>query len=101
MEEVILQGATEASKGGWNRVKLYSTFGLPTETVEDMEGIALLSEKVVEEYYEVPKDQQNDQVQVMASSSFFVPKLFTSFQRARMCTKEEFPERVYTVKDKL
>ncbi len=99
-EEVILQGATEAFKGGWNRVKLYFMLGLPTETVEDMEGIALLSEKVAEEYYEIPKDQRNGRVQVVASSSFFVPKPFTPFQWARMCTKEEFLERAYIVKDK-
>ena len=99
-EEVILQGAAEAFKGGWNRVKLYFMLGLPTETVEDMEGIALLSEKVAEEYYEIPKDQRNGRVQVVASSSFFVPKPFTPFQWARMCTKEEFLERAYIVKDK-
>ena len=99
-EEVILKGAAEAFHGGWNRVKLYFMLGLPTETVEDMEGIALLSEKVAEEYYEIPKDQQNGRVQVVASSSFFVPKPFTPFQWARMCTKEEFLERAYLVKDK-
>ena len=99
-EEVILQGAAEAFKGGWNRVKLYFMLGLPTETVEDMEGIALLSEKVAEEYYEIPKGQRNGRVQVVASSSFFVPKPFTPFQWARMCTKEEFLERAYIVKDK-
>ncbi len=44
-EEVILNGAKLAFDGGWNRVKLYFMLGLPTETVEDMEGIALLSEK--------------------------------------------------------
>ena len=99
-EEIILKGATEAFHGGWNRVKLYFMLGLPTETVEDMEGIALLSEKVAEAYYEIPKDQRNGKVQVVASSSFFVPKPFTPFQWARMCTKEEFLQRAYLVKDK-
>ena len=79
-EEEILQGAADAFKGGWNRVKLYFMLGLPTETVEDMEGIALLSEKIAEEYYEIPKDQRNGKVQVVASTSFFVPKPFTPFQ---------------------
>ena len=41
-EEVILNGARQAFEAGWNRVKLYFMLGLPTETVEDMEGIALL-----------------------------------------------------------
>lgn len=99
-EEIILKGAREAFHGGWNRVKLYFMLGLPTETVEDMEGIAELSEKVAEVYYEIPKDQRNGKVQVVASSSFFVPKPFTPFQWARMCTKEEFLERAYIVKDK-
>ena len=99
-EEIILKGAGEAFRGGWNRVKLYFMLGLPTETVEDMEGIAELSEKVAEIYYEIPKDQRNGKVQVVASSSFFVPKPFTPFQWARMCTKEEFLERAYIVKDK-
>ncbi len=99
-EEIILKGASEAFHGGWNRVKLYFMLGLPTETVEDMEGIAELSEKVAEAYYEIPKDQRNGKVQVVASSSFFVPKPFTPFQWAKMCTKEEFLERAYIVKDK-
>lgn len=99
-EEIILKGAGEAFRGGWNRVKLYFMLGLPTETVEDMEGIAELSEKVAEIYYEIPKDRRNGKVQVVASSSFFVPKPFTPFQWARMCTKEEFLERAYIVKDK-
>lgn len=99
-EEVILQGANDAFHGGWNRVKLYFMLGLPTETKEDMEGIAELSEKVAETYYEIPKEQRNGKVNVVASSSFFVPKPFTPFQWARMCTKEEFIERAYIVKDK-
>lgn len=99
-EEIILQGAMEAFQGGWNRVKLYFMLGLPTETVEDMEGIALLSEKIAEEYYTIPKDQRNGKVQIVASSSFFVPKPFTPFQWARMCTKEEFIERAYIVRNK-
>ena len=101
-EEIILKGASEAFHGGWNRVKLYFMLGQPTETVEDMEGIALLAEKVAELYYdEIPKDQRNGKkVQVVASSSFFVPKPFTPFQWAKMCTKDEFLERAYIVKHK-
>lgn len=100
-EEVILKGASDAFHGGWNRVKLYFMLGLPTETVEDMEGIALLSNKVAETYYdEIPKEQRHGRVQVVASSSFFVPKPFTPFQWATMCTREEFLERAYLVKDK-
>ena len=100
-EEVILKGASDAFHAGWNRVKLYFMLGQPTETVEDMEGIALLSEKIAETYYdEIPKDQRHGKVQVVASSSFFVPKPFTPFQWARMCTKEEFLERANIVRGK-
>lgn len=99
-EEVILKGAREAFEAGWNRVKLYFMLGLPTETVEDMEGIALLSEKIAEAYYEIPKEQRNGKVQIVASSSFFVPKPFTPFQWAPMCTQEEFIERANIVRGK-
>lgn len=100
-EEEILTGAADAFKGGWNRVKLYFMLGLPTETVEDMEGIALLSERIAEEYYEIPKDKRNGKVQVVASTSFFVPKPFTPFQWARMSTKEEFLEKARVVNRKM
>lgn len=100
-EEVILKGAAEAFRGGWNRVKLYFMLGLPTETREDREGIALLAEKVAETFYdEVPKEKRSGKVQVTASSSFFVPKPFTPFQWAGMSTREEFLEHAYVVKDK-
>ncbi len=100
-EEEILSGASEAFLGGWNRVKLYFMLGLPTETTEDMEGIALLSEKIAEKYYEIPKDQRKGKVQVVASTSFFVPKPFTPFQWARMCTKEEFLGKARVVNHKM
>ena len=93
-EENILNGSAEAFKGGWNRVKLYFMLGLPTETVEDMQGIAELSEKVAEVYYDtVPKEQRHGKVQVTASTSFFVPKPFTPFQWAPMGTAEYFDEK--------
>ena len=101
-EENILNGSAEAFKGGWNRVKLYFMLGLPTETVEDMQGIAELSEKVAEVYYDtVPKEQRHGKVQVTASTSFFVPKPFTPFQWATMCTKEQFLERASIVNHRM
>ncbi|SCP94982.1 TIGR03960 family B12-binding radical SAM protein [Anaerobium acetethylicum] len=89
-EENILEGAGQAFEGGWNRVKLYFMLGLPTETQEDMEGIAVLSDKIARRYYEIPKEQRNGKVQITASTSFFVPKPFTPFQWSRMNTREEF-----------
>ena len=101
-EENILNGSAEAFKGSWNRVKLYFMLGLPTETVEDMQGIAELSEKVAEVYYDtVPKEQRHGKVQVTASTSFFVPKPFTPFQWAPMCTKEQFLERASIVNHRM
>lgn len=99
-EENILNGCALAFEGGWNKVKLYFMLGLPTETREDMEGIALLSEKVAEKYYEIPKSQRVGKVSITASSSFFIPKPFTPFQWAPMCTKTEFLNRAKVVNDK-
>ena len=96
-EEVILNGAGQAIEGGWNRVKLYFMLGHPTETEEDMKGIAWLAEKIAERYYEVPKEKRNGKCQIVVSTSFFVPKPFTPFQWAQMCTKEEFLHRAYIV----
>lgn len=98
-EEVIINGAGLAFEAGWNRVKLYFMLGLPTETEEDIKGIAYLSEKVAERYYEIPKSERNGKVQIVASSSFFVPKPFTPFQWASMNTKEEFLEKAHIVND--
>lgn len=101
-EEVILNGANLAFHGGWNRVKLYFMLGLPTETTEDIEGIALLSEKIAELYYdEIPKDQRNGKVSVVASTSFFVPKPFTPFQWVSMNTKEMFLDKAKIVNAKM
>ncbi len=99
-EEVILQGSALAFKGGWSRVKLYFMLGLPTETEEDIRGIAELSNKIASTYYEVvPKEERKGApVQIVASTSFFIPKPFTPFQWARMSTKEEFIEKAYTVR---
>lgn len=89
-EENILNGAMDAFRGGWNRVKLYFMLGLPTETEEDIEGIATLSNEIAKEYYTIPKDQRNGRVSIVSSTSFFVPKPFTPFQWTRMSTADEF-----------
>ena len=100
-EEVILDGAGKAFEGGWNKVKLYFMLGLPTETEDDIKGIAHLAEKIAERYYEIPKDQRNGKCQITASSSFFIPKPFTPFQWAPMCTKEEFLSRARVVNSRM
>lgn len=100
-EEDILNGAGQAFEGGWNKVKLYFMLGLPGETLEDIKGIAWLSEKIAERYYEIPKEQRHGKCQITASSSFFVPKPFTPFQWASMNTSEEFLAKAKMVKEEV
>lgn len=99
-EEVILNGAALAFEGGWTRVKLYFMLGLPTETEEDIRGIAELSNKIAATFFEVvPKEKRvNGKVQIVTSTSFFVPKPFTPFQWAPQCTKDEFLDKAYQTK---
>ena len=96
-EEDIIQGCALAFRGGWTRVKLYFMLGLPTETPEDMRGIAELSNRIAATFFEeVPKQARtNGRVQIVTSTSFFVPKPFTPFQWASQCTREEFIEKAY------
>ena len=101
-EEVILHGAHEAFVGGWNRVKLYFMLGLPTETEKDMKGIAHLAERIAEEYYDtVPKEKRHGKVQIVVSTSFFVPKPFTPFQWAPMYTEQDFIDKAKVVKEEI
>ena len=96
-KEDILSGAKLAFEGGWTRVKLYFMLGLPTETEEDILGIGELSNEIAAAFFDtVPKEKRtNGRVQIVTSTSFFIPKPFTPFQWARMCTKEEFLEKAY------
>lgn len=98
-EDDILHGAEQAFRGGWNKVKLYFMMGLPTETEEDMKGIAHLCEKVAMHYYKLDSQYRNGRVAVGASCSFFVPKPFTPFQWASMCEEEEYRRRAHLVND--
>lgn len=99
-EEDILKGATLAFEGGWTRVKLYFMLGLPTETEEDILGIGELSNKIAAAFFEaVPKGRRvNGKVQIVTSTSFFIPKPFTPFQWAPMCTAEEFLDKAHLTK---
>ena len=94
-EEDILKGATEAFVGGWNRVKLYFMLGLPTETYEDIEGIAVLSNEIAKAFYSIPKEQRpgNGRVDIVTSTSFFVPKPFTPFQWVAQNSNEQFLDK--------
>ena len=96
-EEVIIKGAGMAFDAGWNRVKLYFMLGLPTETEEDRKEIAYLAEKIARRYYEIPKDKRNGKVQIVISTSFFIPKPFTPFQWAPMLPTKEYLSLARTV----
>ena len=99
-QEDLINGSRQAFIGGWDKVKLYFMLGLPTETDEDLYGIARLSERLSEEYFEVvPKEKRNGRVMINASASYFVPKPFTPFQWAPMISPTEFTRRAYYVKD--
>lgn len=100
-EEDILHGSALAFQGGWRRVKLYFMLGLPTETNEDIVKIAELADQIAATFYAtVPKEERKGgRVQIVVSTSFFVPKPFTPFQWAPQCTKEEFLEKAYTVRN--
>ena len=79
-EENILESTSRIFNGGWTNVKLYFMIGLPTETETDLEGIATLSEKVLDEYFKIPKEERAKNVNINVSTSSFVPKPFTAFQ---------------------
>ena len=98
-EEDILNGCKLAFDGGWNKVKMYFMLGLPTETDEDLEGIADLCDKIVEKYFEIPKEDRPRPVTVNASASCFVPKPFTPFQWDAQDTFESFGRKGALVKN--
>ncbi len=100
-EDDILNGAMTAFNGGWNKVKLYFMLGQPTETEEDIEQIAVLSDKIAREYYTIPKDKRNGKVQITTSTSFFVPKPFTAFQWAPMNHSDEFNKKARFLSSKI
>ncbi|MCR5150023.1 MAG: TIGR03960 family B12-binding radical SAM protein [Clostridiales bacterium] len=79
-EREILETSARAFAGGWNAVKLYFMIGLPTETDEDIKGIADLAQAVVDEFYKNPNKPKGKGAQVNISLASLVPKPFTPFQ---------------------
>ena len=92
-EEEILDTARKAFAGGWTTVKLYFMMGLPTETLEDVAGIAALGQKIVDCYYANPNKPKGKSVTVSISVSCFVPKPFTPFQWEPQDTAEQLKEK--------
>ena len=92
-EEEIMETSRIAFAGGYSAVKLYFMLGLPTETDEDVEGIAALAKKVVDTFYTMPEKPKGRGVTVSISASNFVPKPFTPFQWEPQATPEELKEK--------
>lgn len=79
-EDDLMRAVTDAFEQGWSSVKLYFMIGLPTETDEDVLGIADLAQKVRRCYFAVPKERRAPGLRITVSASVFVPKNFTPFQ---------------------
>jgi len=92
-EEDLMRAVNVAFEGGKTAVKLYFMSGLPTETAEDLEGIATLASRVVHEYYQSPHRQKGRSPQVTISVSCFIPKPFTPFQWEAQDTMEMLKEK--------
>lgn len=88
-EREVIETSRKAFSGGWTNVKLYFMMGLPTETNEDVVGIADLAQKVVDEFYKNPNKPKGKGVNVSISVSCFVPKPFTPFQWEAQDTMEQ------------
>ena len=92
-EEDVLRAVNVAFDAKKNAVKLYFMNGLPTETYEDLDGIAALADKVAEAYYQNPNRNRARQVQVTISVACFIPKPFTPFQWEAQDTMKMLEEK--------
>ena len=87
-EENILKSVKMVFGGGWTNIKLYFMIGLPTETMDDVVGIADLAMKVLNVYFDIPKEERAKNINITVSTSSFVPKPFTAFQWEAQDTRE-------------
>ena len=99
-EEELLESCRVAFTGGWNGVKLYFMLGLPTETDEDVRGIAELAKKVLW-CWKRNAAVKNRGVRITVSTSEFIPKPHTPFQWEAQVTREEYLRRVHVLTDAL
>lgn len=102
-EEDILSSLRLAFNGGWSTVKLYFMLGLPTETDEDVEGIADLAFKIEDLYYECARERgvKPRWPEITVSTSMFIPKPFTAFQWEEQYSGEEFLRKQALLKNRL
>jgi radical SAM superfamily enzyme YgiQ (UPF0313 family) len=99
-EEDLLRSCRTAFSGGWNTVKLYFMLGLPTETDEDVLGIADLAQKVYRVWREVSPNRSRG-VRITVSTACFVPKPHTPFQWEAQVTGEEYMRRVKLLRENM
>lgn len=92
-EENVIKSADLLFRGGWTNVKLYFMIGLPTETMDDVRGIADLAQKVLDVYFAIPKEERAKNINITVSTSSFVPKPFTAFQWAAQDTRDMLIEK--------
>ena len=92
-EENVLSTCRTAFLGGHTSVKLYFMMGLPTETNEDIKGIADLAQKVVDLFYSMPERPKGKAVSVNISVACFVPKPYTPFEFEPQATTEQLQEK--------
>ena len=92
-EDEIMRACKIAFEGGYTSVKLYFMLGLPTETDEDIKGIAELAEKITDLYYKNPNRQKGRHLQISISCATFVPKPFTPFEFEPQASAEEINRR--------
>ena len=92
-EEDLTQSLRTAFSGGWSAVKLYFMLGLPTETDEDVLGIAEMANRAVHTWREYASNK-NRGLRITVSTSWFVPKPFTAFQWEPQIPLEEYGRRV-------
>ena len=97
-EDEILCTCAQAFAGGWNNVKLYFMLGLPTETDEDVLGIAELVYKVIQAWKENAVNKKRG-LRVHVATAYFVPKPHTPFQWEKQITPEEYLRRCRLLKD--
>ena len=99
-EEEILTTCRTAFSGGWNSVKLYFMLGLPTETDEDVIGIAELAYKIIREWKEHAVNKKRG-LSINLATAYFVPKPFTPFQWEAQITPEEYLRRVHLLQENI
>ena len=100
-EDELKETCSKAFNSGWTKVKLYLMIGLPTETYEDVEGIAKLAQMVVDTYYSCENKPKGKSVTVTISTASFVPKPFTPFQWYGQNSREMLMDKQKHLKDSI